>query len=281
MSAADTDRSRVLVDPDWVVKRLGQPGLVLVEVDDRPALYQLGHPPGARLVGWAEDLQDPVRRDVPTPEAVVGLWRRIGVHEGCTVVFYGDLNNWLAAYGYWLFKAYGLPDVRLLDGGRQDWLAGGLPLTREVPPVPADGPVPAPRLRAAWRAERADVVRAARAGCLLDVRTPQEYVGEWLSEPEFPGEAAHRPGHIPGAVGMPWDAAVDVEGRIKSTEELRALYEAAGVRPEVPVVTYCRIGERSAHSWFVLHELLGYDRVRNYDGSWTEYGSLVDVPVQR
>lgn len=280
MSVLDVERTRSLVDAQWVLDRLGHRELVLLEVDDQPSLYTLGHVPGARLVDRAEDLQDPVLRDVPGSDAMARLWRRLGIHEGCTTVFYGDLNNWLAAYGYWLFKAYGLADVRLLDGGRQGWLDAALPLD-DTTPGPVDlGPVPEPAFRSQWRAGRGNVVQAASNGLLLDVRTPQEYLGEWLTEPEFPGEAAHRPGHIPGAVGVPWDSAVDLHGYLEPTEVLRSRYEAAGVRDDVPIVTYCRIGERSAHTWFVLHELLGHPDVRNYDGSWTEWGSMMRMPIE-
>lgn len=274
------DRDQVLVDTAWVAARLGSPALVLLEVDDRPALYHRSHPPGARLISWAADLQDPIRRDIPDSQAMSRLWRRLGVRHDTTVVFYGDLHNWLAAYGYWLFTAYGLPDVRLLDGGRQRWIAQALPLTRHAPPPVVDRPAPTPALDWSLRASRAQVANAARSASLLDVRTPQEYTGEWLSEPEFPGESAHRPGHIPGAVNVPWNLAVDLEGRIKPTEDLDALYRAVGVEPDHPVVTYCRIGERSAHTWIVLHELLGYPDVRNYDGSWTEWGSMTGMPIQ-
>ncbi|WP_299960171.1 sulfurtransferase [uncultured Modestobacter sp.] len=277
MSAEDTSP---LVSPEWVARRLDQPDQVLIEVDDRPGLYHLGHLPGARSVHLAGDLQDAVHRDAPTPEAMVGLWQRLGITPSSTVIFYGDLHNWLAAYGYWLFTSYGLPDVRLLDGGRQAWLAEKLPLTQLVPGTPDNVSVPSPSFREERRAERTDAVQAARTGLLLDVRSPEEYVGDWLTEPEFSGEVAHRAGHIPGARSVPWDTVIDQRGRIKPVEELRHIYAAAGLRPDTEVVTYCRIGERSAHTWFVLHELLGHRPVRNYDGSWTEWGSMMRMPIQ-
>ena len=281
MNPAPKDRARVLVDVDWLAAHLDDPSLVLLEVDDQPALYHRGHPPGAHTVSWQQELQDTIRRDIPTSQAMAELWRRVGIRQESTVVFYGDLNNWLAAYGYWLFTLYGLPNVRLLDGGRQRWVTRHLPMTLQAPPPPAHtGQTPPPTLQAQSRAGRPAVAHAARHGCLLDVRTPEEYTGQWLTEPEFPGEAAHRPGHIPGAVSVPWDLAIDTNGCIKPTKELRHLYTTAGAHPHVPVVTYCRIGERSAHTWIILHDLLAYPDVSNYDGSWTEWGSMNGMPIQ-
>ena len=277
---ASQRRSQVLARPEEVAERLGQPGMVLIEVDDRPELYALGHPPGARLMNWREDLQDPVRRDLPSAGAIKKLWARLGVRSGSDVVLYGDLNNWLAAYAYWVFRSYGLTGVRLLDGGRQAWVAEGRPLTTDTPPAPGGGDVPDPVFTADWRADRTDVIRAAHAGALLDARTPQEYTGEWLTEPQFPGEAAHRAGHIPGATSLPWEDAVGLDGYLKPLEVLQQQYATAGLHHDLPIVTYCRIGERSAHTWIVLHELLDYPRVRNYDGSWTEWGSMTRMPIQ-
>jgi len=279
MSAGARSREESLVGIQWVEDHLADPSLVLLEVDERPALYELGHVPGARRLDWASDLQDPVRRGIPDAEAMSGLWERAGVREDSTVVFYGDLNNWLAAFGYWLFSAYGLRSVRLLDGGRQAWVTSGRALSRESPPARRDGLVPEPRFRPELRADRDYVARAAREGQLVDVRTPEEYVGDWLSEPEFPGESAQRPGHIPGAVNVPWDEVLQLDGTLRSDAELTGLYAAAGLSPQAETVSYCRIGERSAHTWFVLHEILGWPTVRNYDGSWTEWGSMVGMPV--
>jgi thiosulfate/3-mercaptopyruvate sulfurtransferase len=271
---------RGLVDADWLASRLGDPSLVLLEIDYQPALYRRGHPPGARRLSWTGDLQHPLRRDIPDAQAMMQLWRRTGIQETSTVVFFGDLNNWMAAYGYWLFAAYGLPDVRLLDGGRQLWLAERRPMTRDAPAPPDHGPVPEPRFCPHLRADRADAARAARAGALADVRTPQEYSGQWLSEPEYPAETAQRAGHIPGAKSVPWDSVIALDGRIKPASELRRMYRAAGLAPESAVVTYCRIGERSAHTWVILHDILGFPDVRNYDGSWTEWGSITAMPIQ-
>jgi thiosulfate/3-mercaptopyruvate sulfurtransferase len=287
-------RERVLVDGDWLQARLGQRGLVICEVDERPAIYRIGHVPGAHCLDWRFDLQDPLSRDIPGPEAIRRLWRRLGVTKRSTVVFYGDKSNWYACFGFWLFRLYGLEDLRLLDGGRQAWVAEGRPLSQKEPTEPrrsdtrkpggggggpgAAAPTPAVRLRplrAHWR----DVDAAMRDGVqLLDVRTPAEYRGDLLTEPGYPEEGAQRAGHIPGALSVPWDLAVAGDGRILDDERLRERFRERGVDLRAPAITYCRIGERSAHTWFVLHELLGAS-ARNYDGSWTEWGSMIGMPV--
>ncbi len=273
-------RNSVLVDAAWVADHLSDPSVVLIEVDDRPALYHAGHPPGAHLLSWRHDLQDPVRRDLPAPAAMTALWQRLGITTDTTVVFYGDLHNWLAAYGYWLFRSYGLTNLRLLDGGRQQWISQQRPLTTTAPSqLTADQP-PTPRLNPTFIADRQHVTTAARNGTLLDVRTPQEYTGEWLTEPEYPGEAAHRPGHIPGATNLPWDTTVTPDGLIRPTDELQDLFQSAGITRADKTVTYCRIGERSAHTWLLLHDLLGHPHIRNYNGSWTEWGSMTGMPIQ-
>jgi thiosulfate/3-mercaptopyruvate sulfurtransferase len=278
-------RERVLVDGDWLQARLGQPGLVICEVDERPAIYRIGHVPGAHRLDWRVDLQDPVSRDLPGPEAIRRLWRRLGVTKDSTVVFYGDKSNWYACFGFWLFRLYGAGELRLLDGGRQAWVSEGRPLSEQEPrehdgePEGSQALAPAPaaarRLRALWR----DVEAAMRDGVqLLDVRTPAEYRGDLLSEPGYPEEGAQRAGHIPGALSVPWDIAVAGDGRILDDERLRERFAERGVDLLAPSITYCRIGERSAHTWFVLHELLG-SSARNYDGSWTEWGSMIGMPV--
>lgn len=273
-------RERALVDGDWLEARLGDPGLAILEVDERPLVYNLGHVPGAHCVDWRRDLQDPVARDVPSPEAIRALWRRVGVGPRTTVVLYGDMSNWYPCFALWLFELYGLDDVRLLDGGRQAWLAERRPLATDAPPPADRADAPQPRLRPELRAHWPDVAGAAAHGVqLLDVRTPGEYRGELLAEPGYPQELAQRPGHVPGARNLPWDACVAPDGRLRSDAELRALLDERGVRLDAPAITYCRIGERSAHTWFVLHELLGMSEVRNYDGSWTEWGSMVGMPV--
>jgi thiosulfate/3-mercaptopyruvate sulfurtransferase len=272
-------RAAALVDGDWLEARLGDPRVVVLEVDQRPAVYGLGHVPGAHCLDWHTDLQDPVTRDIPTPDALERLWRRVGITADATVVLYGDLGNWYPCFGLWLFKLFGLDDVRLLDGGRQLWLAEERPLSVEVPPH-ADADAPAARLRPELRAHWQDVAEApARGARLIDARTPAEYRGDTLAEPGFPQEGAQRPGHIPGALNLPWDAVIGEDGRMRSDADLRALLSELGVDLDAPAITYCRIGERSAHTWFVLHDLLGVEDVRNYDGSWTEWGSMIGMPV--
>lgn len=274
------DREHVLASADWLLEHLDDPDLVLLEVDDLPDLYHRGHLPGAQPLDWFTDLQHPVQRDLPDSDALEKLWTRLGVTPRSTVVLYGDLHNWLAAYGYWLFRMAGLSDVRLLDGGRQIWIERGLTITTDQPAPHRHAKVPAVTWSRQHVARRQEVLRAARAGQLLDVRTPQEYTGEWLTEPEFPGEAAHRPGHIPGAFNLPWDFAVDNDGLLRSTSALKNLVAAAGLSKDAQVVTYCRIGERSAHTWIVLHDLLGHPHVANYNGSWTEWGSMTGMPIE-
>jgi thiosulfate/3-mercaptopyruvate sulfurtransferase len=274
-------RQRVIVDGDWLYDRLEDPRVVIVEVDERPLIYGQGHIPGAHCLDWHTDLQDPVARDVPDTAAVLGLWRRIGVTTETTVVFYGDKSNWFACFGFWLFRLYGARDLRLLDGGRQAWVGEGRPFSRDEPAAKLvdEEAVVRPRrnnrLRADWRAALA----ARRDGVqLLDVRTPAEYRGDLLAEPGYPQEGAQRPGHIPGAVSVPWDITVGADGRLLPDNELRRRLADRGVDPSSAAITYCRIGERSAHTWFVLHELLGAN-ARNYDGSWTEWGSMIGLPI--
>ena len=271
-------RNRVLVEPGWVLDRLDDDRVVLLEVDEQPLLYRLGHAPGARSVNWRDELQDPVTRDLPDAEAIAALWSRCGIGEDTTVVLYGDKNNWYACFAYWLFSLYGLGDLRILDGGRPLWVASGLPLSTEEPAARA-AQAPEPRFEGSRRALWWDLCGHAEDLALVDVRSPEEYRGERLTEPGYPDEVAQRPGHVPGAVSIPWALATGPDGRFRSDDELRRLYADHGVPPNRPVVTYCRVGERSAHTWFVLHELLGYPNVRNYDGSWTEWGSMVGMPV--
>jgi thiosulfate/3-mercaptopyruvate sulfurtransferase len=275
----------MLVTTDWLDDHLDDPTITVVEVDEDTDAYARGHIPGAVAVNWSTDLQDPVRRDVVDGPGFARLQSRIGVANDTTVVLYGGNNNWFAAYAYWYYKIYRHDDVRLLDGGRKAWELEGRKLVTEAPEVRVDaryvpGP-PDPAIRA-YRDEVGDQILGNPGAALVDVRSPEEFRGERLAPEHLPNEAAQRPGHIPGAANIPWAKAVDPDtGRFLPVDQLRALYGGAGVTPERDVVAYCRIGERSAHTWYVLHELLGYPRVRNYDGSWTEWGSLVAAPIER
>ena len=272
----------VLVSTTWVAGKAGDASVVVAEVDENTSLYDEGHIPGAVKLHWQDDLQDPLERDIVTKGAFEQLLGSKGIGNAATVVVYGDKNNWFAAYAYWYLKVYGHADVRILDGGRQKWIDEGRPLTTDVPS-------PTPRSYIAQ--ERDESIRAYRdevlanlhaAGkALVDVRSPQEYAGDLVAPPGYENEGAARGGHIPGAKSVPWAQAVKDDGTFKSADDLAALYGGKGVTPDQEVTAYCRIGERSAHTWFVLHELLGYRNVRNYDGSWTEWGNLVDVPIER
>jgi thiosulfate/3-mercaptopyruvate sulfurtransferase len=280
--AGDGYAKPVLVTTDWLQDRLGDEGLVVVQVDENPDLYDEGHIPGAIRLHWRDDLQDPVERDLVEREAFERLMEERGIANSTTLVLYGDKNNWFAAYAYWYLKTYGHDDVRILDGGRQKWIDEGRQLTTEAP-TPSRTTYQAKDRDESIRAYRDDV-RAqigASGKALVDVRSPQEYSGELLSPPGYEQEGAQRGGHIPTAESIPWAQAVGDDGTFKPADELRTIYEGRGITPDKEVTAYCRIGERSAHTWFVLRELLGYENVRNYDGSWTEWGNLVDVPIEK
>jgi thiosulfate/3-mercaptopyruvate sulfurtransferase len=271
----------VLVDANWLSEHLDAENIRIVEVDENPALYAEAHIPGAIGFDWQKDLQDPIRRDFLHPQAFGALLGRRGISNEHTIVLYGDRNNWFAAYTYWYLKYYGHEEVLLLDGPREKWIADGLPTSTELPGNPPVSFIAQPG-EDTIRARRDEVLEAIDASAkLVDVRSPAEFAGEIISPSGYEQEGAQRGGHIPGAASVPWSQAVKEDGTFKSAQELRELYSSKGLLNGDPVIAYCRIGERSAHTWFVLHELLGHDRVRVYDGSWTEWGSIVGVPVER
>jgi thiosulfate/3-mercaptopyruvate sulfurtransferase len=271
-------RNEVLVDADWAQAHLDDPKVVFIEVDEDADAYAANHIRGAIGLNWRTDLQDGLRRDVISQEALEALLSAKGVSNDDTIVLYGGNNNWFAAYAYWYLKLYGHSDVRLLDGGRKKWELDGRELVSDVTSRPATTYVAKPQDRA-LRALRDDVLGAIGTSGLVDVRSPDEYAGRLLAPAHLPQETSQVPGHIPTAHNIPWSKAANEDGTFKSNDELTALYEGAGVDLNKNIIAYCRIGERSSHSWFVLRELLGVKNVRNYDGSWTEYGSLVGVPV--
>jgi thiosulfate/3-mercaptopyruvate sulfurtransferase len=271
-------RNDVLVDADWVQAHLDDPKVVLVEVDEDTAAYDKNHIRNAIRIDWKRDLQDPVRRDFVNQQQFEALLSERGIANDDTVVLYGGNNNWFASYAYWYFKLYGHRDVKLLDGGRKKWELDSRELVAEVPTRAATEYKAQPQDQSI-RAYRDDVVAAIGTDNLVDVRSPDEYSGKLLAPAHLPQEQSQRPGHVPTARNIPWSKAANDDGTFKSDDELTALYEAEGVDLSKDTIAYCRIGERSAHTWFVLHELLGQPNVKNYDGSWTEYGSLVGVPV--
>ncbi|MGH8873747.1 MAG: sulfurtransferase [Acidimicrobiia bacterium] len=276
-------RPEKLVSTEWLADRLDDPDLVVVESDEDVLLYDTGHISGAVKVDWHSELNDPLIRDYLDPQHFAELMSRKGIGPDHTVVFYGDNFNWWAAYALWVFSLFGHRDSRLLDGGRQKWVEEGRPLTTEVPDrPPTDYPVPTrddSKIRA-FLPEALDHSKSRRP--LVDVRSPEEYRGERLHMPDYPNEGALRGGHIPGAANVPWKRAANEDGTFKAPDELRGIYEGeVGLSSSDDVIAYCRIGERSSHTWFVLTHLLGYPQVRNYDGSWTEYGNVVRVPIEK
>ena len=274
-----------LVSTDWAAEHLDDPKVRFVESNEDPLVYPSGHLPGAVEIDWTRDLNDQVRRDYLDHDGFEALCRRIGLTDDMTIVFYGDKNNWWAAYASWVFRLFGVTNTRLMDGGRIKWQNEGRPLPRDVPTYAAsDFKLAGKRDDSEARAFRDQVLAHLDSpGRLIDVRSPGEYKGEILHMPDYPNEGALRGGHIPGAASVPWARAVNPDdGTFKTADELRAIYEQeVGLKSEDDVIVYCRIGERSSHTWFVLKHLLGYENVRNYDGSWTEWGNLVGVPIEK
>jgi thiosulfate/3-mercaptopyruvate sulfurtransferase len=274
-------RADVLVSADWAEENLNTPGVVFVEVDEDTTAYDGGHIPGAVKLDWKSDLQDPVIRDFVSKEQFEKLLSGLGISNDDTVVLYGGNNNWFAAYAYWYFKLYGHDSVKLLDGGRKKWELDGRELSKDSVSRPATT-YRAKEQDTSIRAFRDEVLAAIGTKNLIDVRSPDEFVGRLLAPAHLPQEQAQRAGHIPTALNVPWSKAANEDGTFKSDEELRTLYvDEAGLDESKDTIAYCRIGERSSHTWFALHELLGYPNVKNYDGSWTEYGSLVGVGIEK
>ncbi|MCI0386066.1 sulfurtransferase [Streptomyces sp. CNQ085] len=272
-------RSDVLVDADWVEAHIDDPKVVIVEVDEDTSAYDRNHIRNAVRIDWRTDLQDPVRRDFVDRAGFEKLLSEKGIAGDDTVVLYGGNNNWFASYAYWYFKLYGHQDVKLLDGGRKKWELDARELVSEVP-ARARTEYRAKEQDESIRAFRDDIVEAIGKLNLVDVRSPDEFSGKLLAPAHLPQEQSQRPGHVPTASNIPWSKSANDDGTFKTDEELKELYQEAGVDLSKDTIAYCRIGERSAHTWFVLHELLGQENVRNYDGSWTEYGSLVGVPIE-
>ncbi len=272
----------MLVDTEWVAKHLNDPNVRIVESDEDVLLYDIGHVPGAVKVDWHTDLQDPVKRDYIDRPRFEQLMSRLGIGNDTLVVLYGDKSNWWATYALWAFQLFGLSKAAVMNGGRQKWIEEGRPLSKETPSYPPTQYRAKERDDSRIRSFRKDVMQQLeKQAPLVDVRSPQEFSGELLHMPGYPQEGALRGGHIPGAKSIPWAKAAREDGTFKSPDELRQLYQSQGITPDKDIIAYCRIGERSSHTWFVLTYLLGYPQVRNYDGSWTEWGNLVGAPIEK
>ncbi len=278
-------RTDVLVETDWIEQHLDDPNVRIIEVDEDTAAFEKGHIPGAIGWNWNTDLHAEVGRDYIDQDGLTLLLQSAGVNDDTTVVLYGGNNNWFAAYGYWLLRYLGFGNVKLLNGGRKKWELESRELTQETRSYPQGNVSVTGPVVGDFRALRDEVLDKVSVGpsgtALIDVRSPEEFRGEKLAPDHLPQEQAQVPGHIPGAANIPWGKTANDDGTFKSADELRALYESAGITGDKEVIAYCRIGERSSHTWFALHELLGFDKVKNYDGSWTEWGSLVGAPVEK
>jgi thiosulfate/3-mercaptopyruvate sulfurtransferase len=272
-------RADALVSADWAEENLNTPGVVFVEVDEDTSAYDGGHIEGAVKLDWKADLQDQVRRDFVNKEQFEALLSSRGIGNDDTVILYGGNNNWFAAYAYWYFTLYGHNDVKLLDGGRKKWELDGRELSKDTVTRPATT-YQAKDQDTSIRAYRDEVINSIGTKNFLDIRSPDEYSGKLLAPAHLPQEQSQRPGHIPGAKNVPWSKTANEDGTFKSDAEIKALYDEAGLDLSKDTIAYCRIGERSSHSWFAIHELLGHSNIKNYDGSWTEYGSLVGVPIE-
>jgi thiosulfate/3-mercaptopyruvate sulfurtransferase len=276
----------VLVDTQWVQDHLNDQNVRIAEVDyDRKANYDLGHVPNAVIFDWKNDINDPIARNVVAKDPCEKLLQNAGVNDDTTLVLYGDFNNWFAAFAFWVFKYYGFKDVRIMNGGRKKWLLEDRPLTKDPPPQYAKGNFkalgPDDKIRVFLDYVKESLLTKEMKK-LVDVRSPKEFTGEILAPPEYPTEHAQRGGHIPGALNIPWAQAVnDADGTFKSADQLKQLYESNGITPDKEIIAYCRIGERSSHTWFVLKYLLGYPNVKNYDGSWTEWGNMIANPIEK
>jgi thiosulfate/3-mercaptopyruvate sulfurtransferase len=273
----------VLTDTHWVENHLKDGNVRIAEVDYDPrANYELGHIPGSVLFDWKRDINDPISRNILSKQSCEELLQRFGINNDTILILYGDFNNWFAAFAFWVFKYYGYTDVKIMDGGRKKWLEEDRPLSKDVPNYPKGNfkaSDPDDNIRVFMNYVKETLGKKDKA--LVDVRSPKEFTGEILAPPEYPTEHAQRGGHIPGAANIPWSQAVNDDGTFKSVDELKKLYDAKGIIPDKEIITYCRIGERSSHTWFVLKYLLGYPNVKNYDGSWTEWGNMIANQVEK
>ena len=273
----------VLVDTQWVEDHLEDINVRIAEVDyDPKANYNLGHIPNSVLFDWKRDINDPLTRNILSRDDCSTLLQKAGINDSTTLIVYGDFNNWFAAFAFWVFEYYGMKNTKIMNGGRKKWLEEDRPISKEIPSFPMGnfkptGPNPALRAFLSQVRESLELDKTKR----IDVRSPQEFSGEITAPAEYPTEHAQRGGHIPGAVNIPWAKAVNDDGTFKSADELTKLYQTVGITPEKEIITYCRIGERSSHTWFVLKHLLGYPDVKNYDGSWTEWGNMIDNPIEK